>query len=129
VVERGHRAGAQAGVVSGIGLLGEIRDLGARVRIVGQPPLDPDAPNADRCQRVAAIGELLRADDLRDGAEREARVAAADLAPAFDQDDTELAVALQEVLGHDAIARLEHVQRQERAREQHGAEREHRHHA
>ena len=58
---------------------------------------------------------------------REARVAAADLEAALDQDDAEAAVAAQARLGQRAVARLEHVERQHRVREQHRAEREHRH--
>ena len=45
-------------------------------------------------------------------ADVEARVAAADLAPALDEHDAELAVAVEHVARHQPVARLEHVQRQ-----------------
>ena len=59
----------------------------------------------------------------------EAGVASAHLAPPLDQHDAELAVVAQHLLGHQPVSGLEHVQRQHRVREQHGAQREHRHHA
>ena len=49
-----------------------------------------------------------------------------DFAPPFDQHDTELSIAVHAVAGQHAVARLEDVQRQEQAREQHGPQWEHR---
>ena len=56
----------------------------------------------DRCERVAAVGELLRAHDAGDGADAESGVAAADLAAPLDEHDTELAVAAQHTLASSA---------------------------
>ena len=55
----------------------------------------------------------------------EAHVPAADLAPALDENDAELAVAFEHVAHHQPIARLEHVERQVGVREENRAERKH----
>ena len=68
-------------------------DLGTRERVVGEPLLHPEAVGADGGEQVAAVGCARGVDDARDGADVEARVAAADLAPALDEHDSEPAVA------------------------------------
>ena len=72
-------------------VVGQVLDLGPRVRVVGQPPLDPDALDADGGERPAAVGQLLGLDDAGHGADVGAHVAAADLAPPLDEHDAELA--------------------------------------
>ena len=89
----------------------ELDDLGARVRVVGEPPLDAKPRDADDREREPAVGELGRRHDVRDGADAEAHVAATDLAPALDEHDTELLIAREHVARHRAVPRLEHVQR------------------
>jgi hypothetical protein len=56
----------------------------------------------------------------------EARVATADLAPAFDEHDPEPRVTVETVRDHLPVPRLEDAQRQHAVREQHRSQREHR---
>ena len=95
-------------------------DLGVRERIVGQPPHDLEA-GAGRQSRARSrpSGELGGLHDARDRADVEADVTAADFAAPLDEHDAELAVAVEAAAHHHPIARLEHVQRQHRVREQH----------
>ncbi len=95
----------------------------------GSHAVDADAPDADRRERVAAVGKLLRAHDAGDGADVEARVAAATSLPRSMSTTPNSPSPRSTRCGHRAVARLEHVQREQRVREQHRAEREHRHHA
>ena len=68
--------------------------------------------DADGAERAATVGELGRLDDPRDGADAEAHVAAADLAPALDEHDAEPPVAGEAVARERPVPRLEDVQRQ-----------------
>ena len=111
---------------SGLRVL-EDRHFGPRVRIVVEPPVDANALGADGRDGVAAVVETRGLDDLGDRADVGAQITAADLAPPFDQDDAEALVAVETMLDESAVAILEHVERQDRRREQHRAQREHGH--
>ena len=58
------RAPARGSAAPGGGI-GPVLDLGDRVRVVGEPPLHPDAPHPDRDQRPAAVRQLGRLHDAR----------------------------------------------------------------
>ena len=107
-------------------LLVHALDVGTRERVVGEPPADAEAVGADRREQVPAVGRAGGFHDAGNRSHREPRVAAADLAAALDEHDTEAAVATQARLRERPVARLEHVEWQHRVGEQHGAEGEHR---
>src|SRR4029453_11201269 len=81
-----------AGVARRPGLAEQL-DLFPRERGVRQPFAHAQAAGALRGRDVPAVGQPPGGDDAGDGPDREPRVAAADLAPALDEHDSELAVA------------------------------------
>ena len=64
--------------------------------------------------------------DSRASAHIEADVTTADLTAALDQHDAERAVAREARVHELSVARLEHMERHQRMREQHRTERKHR---
>ena len=81
-------------------------------------------------ERVAAVFERLDLHDTADHADIGALLAAAGLLAPLDQRDAEL--GLVHIVGEEVgdelpVARLEDVERQDSARQQHRAERKHRH--
>jgi hypothetical protein len=111
--------------------VGPVVDIGERVGIVRQPGVDPDATGADGDQRVAILVDGFDLQHLGDRADRGPVVATARLPSVRDEHLAELglAVVAQAVAHHVAVARLEHVERQDPSGEQHRTEREHPHHA
>ncbi len=109
--------------------IGPVVDVGDRIRIVGQPCVDPDAPSPDGDEGVAVLVDRVDLQHLGNGADHRSIVAAAGLPTVGDECLAELgfAVGTQAVADHVAVARLEDVQRQDAPGQQHGPQREHRH--
>src|SRR5439155_25019440 len=85
--------------------------FGSRIRVVGEPAPNAHTPHADGRQDVAPVGQLGRLHHTRDRGDVETRVATADFTPSLDEDYGELVVTLEDVAHHQAIPRLEYVQR------------------
>ena len=116
-----HRAVARA-----LGLTDQV-DLGAWVGVVLEPALHAEPLGAHGGEEIPPVGCPRRLHDARHGADREAGVAPAHLEAALDEDDPEATVAAQARLGELAVARLEHLEREECIGEQHRPQRKHRH--
>ena len=130
VVElRGGGLGEEREALEVVGMrsgIGPRLDIGERIRLVAQPPVDPDAFGAHGHHREPPVGELAVIDDARRHADVGSDIAAADLAPPLDEHDAELGVGVDAVSYEVAVALLEDVQGQGEPGEQHRAEREHR---
>ncbi len=107
--------------------LGPALDVAAGIGIVRQPLQHVDATEPGGDDFEAPVAERHHAHDASNGADRRAHVAAAHLAAALDEDDTELGgVGGEAVEDELAVSRLEHVERQQLAGQHDVAEREHR---
>ena len=125
-LQRVDCGGAQRRTVPVAIHLGQLDDLGARERILGQPALDPNSRRADDGQCEPVFGQLCELHDVRERPDAEPDVAATDLAPPLDQHDAELLIAVEHMTREGAVAGLEHVERHDGVREKNGPEREHR---
>ena len=108
-------------------LVGPILHLGPRIWVIGQPLDHSDPPCSDRDHREPIVihRHLQHGRDDPDG---EPRIIAADLVAAVDEHDSELVLGCVEAISNELLVpRLEDVQGQHHAGQQHGAEREHRH--
>ena len=126
------RGGHLDGQVRWIGIdVGEVVDVGERIRVVRQPGVDLDPAGSDGHERVPFAVERLALDHPGHRADRRSFVTTTRLPAVRDQCLAELRFAVvvgEHVDHHLAIPGLEHVERQHAAGEQHTSEREHGHH-
>lgn len=101
-------------------------DIGPRMRIVGKPPLYPEAFASDGFEEPAAVGQLPGLHDLGHGPEFEAFVSAPDLLAPLDEYHAEAAIAFEATVGEHPVTLLEDVERDELVGEQHRPQGEHR---